>query len=532
MAMHTKAVLHQMKKPVQNLRIDINQPIHEISSKIDEIIATQTLAGDSKIFRQNGRLVHIAGKAGKDSATICTVTHNSLPVLLSESKIIFFEEKLMKNGELKIRELSGCSQEFARRFLSDAQKGYSKIPELTGICTMPTIRPDGSIVSKQGYDSESGLFLILDQEFPAIPESPSLADAQDAVARLIEPFQTFPFKDGAAKSAYLSMLFTAVVRRSLRSAPAGLVDAPDMGTGKSLLTWAIGYIATGKSVLSMTFPYSVNEQKKTIFAALLAGASIIAFDNIETAVKGAALCTCITEEVYSDRILGVSETASAPCGAIIMLNGNNVSIEADMCTRVIPCTLDAGVENPHLRQFNLDIKKYVAENRPQMVVDILTVIRAYLCSCEKVASASRFPDWSRFIREPLVWVGEADPMDSAQDMASRDPVKNALGDILEALYGFYKDKSFLARDTIANGLDYNQKKRLILETLEAAIKTTMTDLTARSIGRYFEKNRNRIVNGMKLVNTDAKKDNNVLWRVEIVAAVEKTGEDTTSELQK
>lgn len=502
---------------VRPVYMDIGNPIHETAQQTDTILGQRTREGKARIFRQNGRLVHIVGKAGRDTAGISTVTHSSLPVLVSPF-VTFYEEKDTKNGP-KIRDLPGCTQEFAKRFLSDAQKGKSSIPELTGICTMPTLRPDGSVVEQAGYDEASGLYLILDQEFPPVPENPSREDAREALERLFFPVSLFPFKDSAARAAYFSMLLAAVVRRALRAAPAGLIDAPTMGTGKSLLTWIIGYLATGKSVQSMTFPYTQNEQKKTIFSALLAGTAILAFDNIDVPVKGAALCTAITEEIYSDRILGVSETASAPCGAIVILNGNNVSVEADMCTRVIPCTLDAGVEDPHLRQFPLDVKEYVAEHRAQMVVDILTVIRAYLVSGERIPPASRFPDWSRFVREPLIWSGEADPMDAAADIAHRDPVRNSLGDVLETLETYYGTTPFLARDAVSppHPHDRKQKEKYVMqEALEAAIKTSATDLTARSLGRYFDKYRGRIVNGRKLMNTQVKKDNNVLWVVENV----------------
>ncbi len=518
-----RQTLEQAAKTEKTVRIDISSPIHIISTKVDKIIADKTLAGKAKIFRQNGRLIHIVGQAGREPAGISTVTQCSLPILLSDIGIIFFEIRNTKNGQV-IKDLSACTQEFAKRFLSDATKGQSKIPELVGVCTSPTIRKDGSLVEAPGFDKASGLYLMLEQQFPPIPEPPTLADAQNAIARLFEPFSTFPFKDSASKSVFLSGLLLSVVRKSLTAAPAILIDAPDAGHGKSILSWTVGYLATGQPVAAMSFPYSQNEQKKTIFSALLAGTSFIYFDNIDTSVKGSALCTAVTEPNYSARILGVSETASSPCIAIIMLNGNNVSIENDMCTRVIPCTLDSGQENPHLRQFNFDVKKYVTANRPQIVVDILTVIRAYLVSGDKIPSASRFPDWSHFAREPLIWAGETDPMEAVGDMTSRDPVRNALGDVLESLYDCYGSTPFVARDAISLPSHTDKKKYALHEALEAAVKTSMTDLTARSLGRYFDKYRNRIVNGRKLVNTQVKKDNNVLWCVESVDSIDATND--------
>ena len=67
---------------------------------------------------------------------------------------------------------------------------------------------------------------------------------------------------------------------------------------------------------------------------------------------------------------------------------------------------------------------------------------------------------------------------------------------------------------------------------EAAVKTSATELTARNLGRYFDKYRGRIVNGRKLVNTETKKDNNILWVVETVdGAAQEKAEGGTSVLQ-
>ena len=46
----------------------------------------------------------------------------------------------------------------------------------------------------------------------------------------------------------------------------------------------------------------------------------------------------------------------------------------------------------------------------------------------------RFEGWSRAIREPLIWLGMADPCDTRKKIEMRDPVRDSLGALLDAWF--------------------------------------------------------------------------------------------------
>ena len=43
-----------------------------------------------------------------------------------------------------------------------------------------------------------------------------------------------------------------------------------------------------------------------------------------------------------------------------------------------------------------------------------------------------FEPWSRLVREPLVWLGMADPCDSYESLAGDDPERELLGALMDA----------------------------------------------------------------------------------------------------
>src|ERR1700731_4868435 len=122
------------------------------------------------------------------------------------------------------------------------------------------------------------------------------------------------------------------------------------------------------------------ELRKTLFSSLLAGDRSIAFDNVPDGhkVRTPELCAFITSETWQDRKLGVSESPRVPNRAVVSATGNNVTPVRDMARRSVVIRLDANTERLKERRFKIeDISSFVMQHRPQMLVDALTVIKAY-----------------------------------------------------------------------------------------------------------------------------------------------------------
>lgn len=187
---------------------------------------------------------------------------------------------------------------------------YNHLPILSGLTRQPYQRADGSLMTQPGYDTVSGMFGVFNAEEFAVPESPSREDAQRALAEISGLLDEFCFASEFDRSAALSAILTAALRQSLPLAPMFHVRAPVPGSGKSYLCELITGFATPQRSTPMSFPSSEEECKKLLLAEFQRGPAVIEFDNMTTDVlPHKSLCTSLTSEYFSGRILRESRTA-------------------------------------------------------------------------------------------------------------------------------------------------------------------------------------------------------------------------------
>ena len=83
-------------------------------------------------------------------------------------------------------------EKLARHFMNSKDRWRFRV--LKGVIQAPTMREDGTLLTAEGYDRISGLYLDTGGvEFPEIPDKPSKVDAERALALLKKPFEEFPF---------------------------------------------------------------------------------------------------------------------------------------------------------------------------------------------------------------------------------------------------------------------------------------------------------------------------------------------------
>lgn len=141
-------------------------------------------------------------------------------------------------------------------------------------------------------------------------------------------------------------------------------------------------------------------------------------------VRAPGLCAFATSVTYSDRILGASEHRKVPNRCTVVLTGNNITPVSDLARRSLVCRLDVNAESARGRRFRIrDLRAHVRERRAQLIVDLLTIVRAYaFAGCPAVAHPlESFEQWSRLVRDPLVWLGIADPV-ASQETETDDEV--------------------------------------------------------------------------------------------------------------
>src|SRR3546814_20898153 len=97
---------------------------------------------------------------------------------------------------------------------------------------------------------------------------------------------------------------------------------------------------------------------------------------------------------------------------------------------------------------DLDPLAFVAENRQRLAVAALTIIRGYLSSAAPRAPGrtASFEAWDDLVRQPVVWLMRADPLDSIRVTANADPKREAAAALLTALHDTFGADAFTAGD--------------------------------------------------------------------------------------
>ena len=257
---------------------------------------------------------------------------------------------------------------------------YHHLPVLSGLTRQPYLRPDGSLMMAAGYDASTGMFGVFDAREFSIPESPTRAEAEAALALLKDLLTEFSFARDTDLAAALAAMLTAAVRPSLAHAPMFHARAHMVGSGKSYLCELITAFATPQRGTPTTFPGDDEECRKLLLAELLRAPAVIEFDNLTgDLVAHKSLCTALTSEHMSGRILGVSKTATVSTRALFLSSGNNVGPVQDMTRRCITIHLDPGCEVPAARSFKRpELVRDVLRERGRYVSAALTIVRAWI----------------------------------------------------------------------------------------------------------------------------------------------------------
>jgi len=397
---------------------------------------------------------------------------------------------------------------------------YPHLPALNGLARQPYLRLDGSLMNTAGYDISTGMFGMFDAAQFAIPEKPSRMQAETALALLEDLLAEFRFAKDSDKAAALSAILAATIRPSLALAPMFHVRAHAVGSGKSYLCELITAFATPQRGTPTTFPADDEECRKLLLAELLRAPAVIEFDNLTSdLIAHKSLCTALTSELISGRILGVSKTAAVSTRALFLSSGNNVGPVQDMARRCITISLDPAVEIPAARTFNRpDLIHELIQERERYVSAVLTIIRAWIVagkpptSCKSLAS---YGEWSDLCRQPLLWLGCVDPTSSVFKALAEDPDRETLARLLEAWYTEFGKTPTMIREAM-NAI--NQLRECELREVLQDIASERGEINRRKLGWWFKRHAGRVVNGLRLVrcsgNSSAEK-----WRVESVSPV-------------
>jgi hypothetical protein len=399
---------------------------------------------------------------------------------------------------------------------------YNHLPVLNGLTRQPYLRPDGSLTTSDGYDAATGMFGVFDAREFAVPDSPSRAEAESALRGLEELLGEFSFAGNTDKAAALCAILTAAVRPSLPRAPMFHARAHVVGSGKSYLCELVTAFATPQRGTPTTFPGDDEECRKLLLAELLRAPAVIEFDNLTgNLVAHKSLCTALTSEHMSGRILGVSKTATVNTRALFLSSGNNVGPVQDMTRRCITIDLDPRCEVPAARSFKRpDLVSDVLRERGRYISDALTIVRAWIAAGKPRAeckSFAGFGEWSDLCRQPLLWLDLADPVNSVFDAIADDPERETLAQFLEEWFSVFGREPAMVRDAVRHATS-NCGANVELSEILQDIAGERGDINRRKLGWWMRRHEGRIIDNKKIVRGSGS-GSSKHWRIKVVESV-------------
>lgn len=424
----------------------------------------------------------------------------------------------------------------------EARKQWPGVPHLEGIVNSPVLRPDGTLLERPGYDPDTGLFFAPNAQFPAMPANPTQQQAVAAAAELLDVVVDFPFKSDAHRAAWLAGVLTPLARFAFRGpSPLFAIDANVRSAGKGLLADVIGEIVAGREMARTPQAPDETEEIKRITSIALAGTRLVLLDNINRALGSGALDAVLTATVWSERILGKSETVHLPLLAVWYATGNNLTFQGDTARRCLQIRLDSDLEKPELREGfqHPSLRSWTHNERPHLVAAALTLLRAY-CLAGRPAMPVKpwgsFEGWSELVRNAIVWVGLPDPCETRAEIDEVDSDARAVVDLIAGWlelpnqWGTIGCTVARALEVLHDDLTGRRCPRLRAALGELCPHPHGQLPTARKVGSALRRFRGRVIDGRKIQTRVL--DGNNLWFVQCVgeAATQAVHPKSTAQL--
>lgn len=395
-------------------------------------------------------------------------------------------------------------------------------PNLAMLSEVPFVGPDGRVVSTEGYDEGTGVYVALLPHLRdlAVPESPSQADAASAVARLRRVFEEFPWQSPSDWANFLALHFTLLLRVMFPTVPEFMVAAKTQGTGKTLALRLASLIVLGREPVIADVPTDPTEFAKVVGAFLRSGQRFVVFDNAIRPIESATLAALLTSVEFTFRILGKSETMTLANTVVIAFTGNNPVVRSDLTRRTVWCDLDAKDPRPNLRRFAVsDIVAHVRENQCSLLTDILIIYRAWFAAgrpeAPGVAAIGSFERWHRTVAGILHFAGVPSFLANFEERSEgADDEVLSIGAFVRACYDRFGKTEWTANQLcqrLADSPEFFATLPLDLQSRFDRGKGTL----ARSIGHLLRQEQDRHnANGLVVRRLGVNRDKVQKYRVE------------------
>lgn len=512
---HSHGDVYKTKNFLEFLAIQKSKAKHKalirvVEGELHHIVNTaeKELAKTGRYYQSGGLIVTVATNPETGDPSIVPVNGPALTKVLSQCAA--WERYNAKLGGFV------PSDPPARHIaiLNDSQS-YTHLPQLNGVARQPYFREnDGVLVTEAGYDQLSQRFGVFDARKFVTP-APTIEAAHAALALLNELLSEFSYASPIDQSAALSAIFTAVTRASYAYAPAFHTKASTIGSGKSYQNELIGAFAKPGFTQKVSYPTTSEEATKAILSLLLPAPAVIEFDDMATDwIPHGIINRMLTAESMTDRILGVSKTATVSTRTLFLSSGNNVGPVRDLLRRVITINIDHRCATPATKSYSGSPVEAVRKDRGRYVAAVLTIILAWKAAGSTRADVENIATyggaWADYCRHPLIWLGLEDPATALLEQVKHDPDADALLALLTEWYSLFGSTPTTVRKVISKTFDLVGESRLRDAICEFPVEERGS-INPSKFGWILKKNMNRIVGEYTLRQGTA--DGRLAWAV-------------------
>ena len=509
--LHVRELLEFLDVDLQAAR---NRPmIHVVEGELHRVVdaAETVLADRGQYYQSGGLIVSVQTDPASGDPAIAALPAPALTRELSDSATWLRWDR----NEQDWRAIDPPHRHIS--ILADSGS-YRHLPVLAGLARQPYFRDtDGELVTTPGYDQGAQRFGVFDaREFPISDPTPEAA--REALGLLEDLLAEFHFVSAEDKAAALAAIFTAVTRPSLPYAPAFHVRAPVFASGKTFLCELIGAFGGPGHNIKVSYPTTDEEATKQILSLLIKNPAVVEFDDMATDwIPHGIIKRMLTSERVTDRILGVSKTATVSTRTLFLASGNNVGPLRDLLRRVVTIHLDPRNATPALLAYKGSPVETVRKDRGRYVAAVLTIILAWRAAGmprTKVADIVSYGGaWTDYCRHPLIWLGHPDPATTLIAQIQEDPDSEVLGGLMAAWYATFGSSPTTVRKAVEGA--YRDNTDLIDAIRECPVEER-GEINRSKLGWWLKKNANRIAGGFEL--QPAKADGRAAWRVVKVLA--------------
>ncbi|HUV05139.1 MAG TPA: CHC2 zinc finger domain-containing protein [Armatimonadota bacterium] len=257
------------------------------------------------------------------------------------------------------------------------------LPVLTRITEVPVFAPDGTLQIDPGYHAASRTYYqpAPGVEILELPEEITDGHVRAAMDVFEDLTCDFPFKDAADRAHAFCLWLLPFVRDMIPGpTPLHLIEAPEPGSGKSLLMDILMMPSVGRHIGTITQTNDDDEWRKRLTAVLSRAQPVVMIDNVVKSLDSGALSSALAQMVWEERILGKTETLNVPIRCVWVATANNPTMSTEIARKTIRIRIDPKVDRPWLREEfkHRDLRSYTLDNRATLIWAALLICKAWV----------------------------------------------------------------------------------------------------------------------------------------------------------